>query len=125
MKHIRASILSVILKNESSALVYLKIGVESCNLTLRFDRGPIAELCGYPSHWTLWTDDIDNVYSDGTKTTQIEKKDECRIMRQLRRALVDQFSDSDWDNDRCDVTRRSILDQMTKAIANLTQDETI
>jgi hypothetical protein len=130
---IKTSTLSVIMKSETSTHCYLELNGDSCNVTLRFDRGDTARICGYPQEWLLHdqTDPYDHD-SDTTgadlfecdtipeHVTQYVSKDlECSILQLLLKCVTKQFQDPSWSDSCDDATRQDVINKIENAIKAL------
>ena len=109
-KRIKATVLSVIMRDSDSCTVGLTVGDEYTNLTLRFDRGSSAELCGYPMNWGVHNVNVD--YYDSSSPTYAElveadgeledgqvyisAEDEEWILKCLLQSIKKQFKKGEW-----------------------------
>lgn len=66
MKTVYGDTMSVLLTNDKSVSCSIKIGKRIkndgsnyANLSVRFDQGPIATICGYPHAWLLHDQNVD------------------------------------------------------------------
>lgn len=60
----QASTLSVLLEGSKSIHMWVKVGKETCNVSVRFDQGDAATICGYPQQWILHDYHIEEFNSD-------------------------------------------------------------
>lgn len=130
---IKASTLSVIHAGAPSVLCYVAIGEESANLTLRFDRGNRATLCGYPQAWDVHDVNIDaydhdsptgeemySAHGDIDGQVYISKQTERAILHKLKKCVENQFVDIAWV-ESCPPLREklAILNKIERAIRSL------
>ncbi len=71
----KASTLSVLLQGSKSVHVWAKTGRHSMNLSVRFDQGPAATICGYPQNAVIWDYQVEQFNSDSP--TGREYLDDC------------------------------------------------
>jgi hypothetical protein len=122
---IKASTMSVILSDSVSCSVFVEVAGESCNMTLRFDRGDKAQLCGYPETWDIHDVPVDPYDSesptgsdlfecDGISSdrTYISAETEKTILKKLLRSVYSQFSDCSWMD--CSPTLERQAEILTK-----------
>ena len=135
MKQIKASTMSVIMSDSTTVHCYLSVAGEDCNVTLRFDRGNKAVICGYPQTWDIHDVNVD-LYDSESPTgadlyecdaiedgrVYVSADDEAVILRKLKRSIEKQFNDFSWMD--CELTLKfqlSILNKINNAVATLTQ----
>lgn len=115
---IKAQTLSVAMSGCTSILTGVTVGTEYVNLSLRFDRDGVAELCGYPEGWCLWSDGEyeDCGISQDFETTHIHVETELEIFKALGRDLNRQFNDPMWTDHLSETERVELLLQIENAI---------
>lgn len=132
-KTIKATTLSVIMKDSETVHCYVRAHGEDCNLTLRFDRGAKAMLCGYPETWDIHDVNVDPYDSESPTgadlfecdairdgRTYISADDEREILKALKRSVARQFRDPMWAE--YGVTKRrkeAILRKIQRAVDRL------
>jgi hypothetical protein len=136
MSKIKASTISVILPDSESVSCYLDVNGESCNVTLRFDRGSEALICGYPQRWAIHNEDAnpygdsevtyadlvlaDGEELDGYHDLYISAETEIQILSKLKRSIERQFCDFSWMDCRPSIKRQlEILTKIHNAIEAL------
>lgn len=107
-QRIQATTLSMILSDSDSVHCYLKIGRESCNVTLRFDQGPSARVCGYPMSWGVYDVNVEyynyesptyeDLESEGLLDVPVyvSRETEEKILIKLKKSIEEQFADPFW-----------------------------
>lgn len=136
IKQIKASTISVLLRDSSSVSCFLKIGSESCNVSLRFDRDGAAKICGYPMSWGVYDCNLDYYDHDSPSYEELDEEGvqldcpvyvsrevEIKILRKLQKDLEKQFSDPDWDDHCTDEYRTDVILQIENAIQLILQGE--
>tara|TARA_Y100000034_G_C6910321_1_gene424398 strand:- start:18204 stop:18632 length:429 start_codon:yes stop_codon:yes gene_type:complete len=130
---IHADTLSVLLSKSDSITCSVEIDEEYSNVSLRFDRGDSAEICGYPQEWVLWSDQVTegsgNTYHDAEMDPTIEsfeheiedfvyvsKETEKEIFRQLRKSLERQFEDPEFKDHISQKEKDLALEKIDSAI---------
>lgn len=130
---IKATTSSVILSDSVSVHTSVSINGESCNLTLRFDRGDKAQLCGYPRTWDIHDVPVDPYDSesptgadlfecDGISSDRvyISAETDKIIFQKLLRSVYAQFSDCSWMDCSPSLKRQSeILTKIQNSIESL------
>lgn len=105
-RKIKASTLSVILEGSDSVHCYLQLEHTSCSLTLRFDQGDTAKLCGFPMDWGVHDCNVDYYNYDSPTYAElvqcdgvlddgqpyISESDEKIILKQLKKSIENQFA---------------------------------
>lgn len=132
-RDIDASTMSVILKDSDTVHCWISVAGEDANITLRFDRGPRAVICGYPQDW--YVHDVENdPYNSESPTGRefyecgaipdgsvyVDAGTELELLRILKRCVSKQFKDPDW-KDCCPTPARkkSILNKIQRTINSL------
>lgn len=129
--NIRASTMSVVMRDSKSVSCYVKIGKQDCNLTLRFDRDGVAMLCGYPMSWGVYNVNVDYYDYESPTYEELEigeqldaiehdvyvsRTDEVKILKKLQKCLELQFNDPDWSDHNTDEFRLECILQVENAI---------
>lgn len=118
--YIKASTLSVLLTNSTSVLCYVKIGRESCNLTLRFDRGEDAVLCGYPKQWAVHDFEEDQIPEEELSfDVYVSAQTEKKILSKLLKSLEEQFLDPMFIDHCSNEYREIAIRKIVNTINNL------
>lgn len=133
MNIIKASTISVLLDGSPSVGCSVYVNGEHTNLTLRFDRGPKAQLCGYPMTWNIHDVPVDSYDSDSPTGADlfecdgieddgqpyISANDEATILGKLKNSLKRQFNDPMF-LDHCPESQRlERIQQIDAAIKTL------
>lgn len=136
-KTIKASTLSVILKGSDSVHCYLEVNGESCNVSLRFDRGQRAIICGYPQDWYVHDVEVEQYNCESPVGREAYECDalpsgavyidavlEANILRKLKRCVSKQFMDPFWKDYSTPNARqkKSILAKIERAVQRLTKE---
>jgi hypothetical protein len=124
MAKIKAQTLSVILPDSNSVHCYLEIDGESCNVTLRFDCGDKATVCGYPMSWGVHDVNVDYYNPESPTYAELVQCDgvidvpvyvsesvEKAILKKLRASVSRQFRSKDW-NKSCPKKRQNQILKM-------------
>jgi hypothetical protein len=130
---IQAHTLSVIMNDSTTVHCGVDVGNEYTNITLRFDRGPKAMICGYPQSWDIHDVNTDPYDSDSPTGADLYEADmvddgrvyisadtEIKILKKLKRSIEKQFNDCSWMD--CELTlnfQLSILNKINRAIIAL------
>ena len=129
-REIDASTLSVITKGSDTVHCWISVAGEDANITLRFDRGPRAMICGFPHDWVVH-DVPDCIYASESPTGRemyecdaipedsvyVSADTELELLRILKRCVARQFRDASWKN--CCPTparKQSILNKIQRKI---------
>lgn len=131
-RRVKAKTMSVILSDSMTTTVWVEVDGESCNLTLRFDRGNNAVLCGFPMSWNIHNVNVDYFDQDSPTAEEciedgleldgpyISKEVEQMIFKKLLQAVYKQFSDCSWMDCCPTVTRKNqIMRKIQRAIERL------
>jgi hypothetical protein len=130
---VKASTMSVISKDSTSVSCFLEVGGESANITLRFDRGEVAQICGYPMDWGIHDVNIDYYDSESPTFADLKEADgleegtvyvspetEVLILKKLKRSVERQFEDCSWmDHELSLEFQLSILNKINAAVERL------
>ena len=117
---VKATILSVLMQDKDGKLKSVTTFVEikpkgkvaeSANLTLRFDQGTAATLCGYPIDWNTWDEPDVDVF--------ITKEIEREIFKQLEVSLQKQFKGPHAEDALSDTNKNLAITMLRKAINKL------
>jgi len=111
---------------------------EGANLTLRFDQGDTATLCGIPRDWATWNEEINSEPGEETSyedwlgmegefpaaisdniAVYMSRGTEKEIFKQLKASLEHQFKDIQFKDKLPDDKKKLALSMMDKAISNL------
>ena len=129
IKPLKASTLSVIMRGATSVHCYLEVNGESCNVSLRFDKGPKAMICGYPQPWIIHDVGVDaydfesptgaemfeaEAIQDGV--TYISAETETLILKKLKACVARQFRSKDWAESCPKREQIQILKKIERAI---------
>lgn len=131
----KASTLSVLLTGSNSIHMYAKKGRESCNLSVRFDKGDEAMICGFPQDWLIHNVNVDYYdyespmgrdieldFKDGEYpqfTTYISPDDEIDILRAAIRGIKRQAKDDMFKTHSTAEYRAECIAKLEKAIEAL------
>jgi len=132
---IKADTLSVILKGSSTVCCGVSIDGNYTNLTLRFDRGLKAQLCGYPQTWNIHDVPVDQYDSSSPTGADLQECDgiedggqpyisaqtEAEILAKLKRSVAAQFRSKDWSKHCPKREQQTILRKIGRAIEKLSK----
>lgn len=131
MVKIKASTISVIHTDSTTTCCYLDVNGETCNVTLRFDRGDTAEICGYPMDWGVHDVNVDYYNCESPTYAEIEDSGmdmpetyisadiEKSILKKMRTSIVRQFKSKDWHDSCSKIRQTEIIKLIDNAISQL------
>lgn len=122
---IKAGALSLLLTSSKSISAYLQIGAlredmaNFTNLTIRFDCGDCAKICGYPELWWLWDGDDDSQieYCDAEYT--ITAKMEIKLLKKIKESIHKQSKDPMFISSCTEEYRAECLKKIDAAIEDI------
>lgn len=132
-KKIKAQTLAVVQNENDSITCGLYVGEEYTNITLRFDRGNKAVICGYPQPWLVHDVPVESfnsesptgkeLYSadgvDDEQNVYISESDEEKILLQLKVSLEAQFNDDMFKDRLTKKQKQVVFKKMDNAIEAL------
>ena len=107
---IKSNTLSVFQIDSKSILCGVEVNGNYCNISLRFDQGNEATLCGYSQNWAVHDENIEYYNYDSPtfeecenegigefdREVYISRKIESKIFQQLKKQLKKQFDSKEW-----------------------------
>ena len=103
-----ANTISVLFTGANSINCYVRLGrkredlTNYANVTVRFDRGAKAEVCGYPQSWGVYDCNVEYYNYDsptfeeldgGDSEYYVDRETEVNILKGCMRGIIRQYSD--------------------------------
>jgi hypothetical protein len=144
---IHADTLSVLTEGSTSIHCYLRIGAQqddmenSCNLSVRFDQGDAATICGYPQPWIVHDVPIDQFDSASIRgeeymldfldlddlreqtpfTQYVSRETEIKLLNAVIKGIKRQAANDMFKDHASDQYRAECIGKLKLAIKRLKQ----
>lgn len=130
----KASTLSVLTNGSNSIHMWAKTGRHSMNVSVRFDQGVTATICGYPREAILWDYQVDQYDSESPTGREwmeevgelplkeqfyISEQDEIEICEAAIRGIQRQAKDKMFKNDATAEFRKECIEMLERKIGLL------